>query len=216
MKYGFIKNLPNFGVDVYNVIHKPGSRVEYSLTLTDELKDIGSRVSDLPLRFASIVHAQPSDGPHQQFHADDNSGERAIVYLTDVSEETNGPIEFEEYGKVLGKAGTFIKYAANEVHRGCASDIDRYALALAFDEDAAKVITTVGSVCTGYECPDGYTLKDPIVDTGSRTTENCCVANAKKDYLWIVLIVVALFVIFALFNTHYFLSMRHQARHHRS
>lgn len=213
MKHGFIEALPNFPLDIYNVIQKSGSRVEYSLTLTDELKDLGRRVSDMPLRFASIVYAFPSDGPDQTFHADDNSGERAIVYLTDVSNERNGPIEFENYGKVLGKAGTFVKYSANEVHRGCSSDIDRYALALAFDDDAEKVITTIGAtVCDGYQCPAGYTIKDPLPNTGDNTTENCCDATYKPNHtLAIVLGIIAIVTLFYNGWLFHYLYRRHRS-----
>jgi hypothetical protein len=197
MKHGVINDLPNFSVDVYNVTKKSGSRVEYSLSISEELLNIGSQISDLPLRFASIVHATPSFGPHQDFHYDDNSGERAIVYLTDVETETSGPIEFQQFGKVFGKKGTYVKYSASEIHRGCSSDVNRFALALAFDADD-KVITTIGSTCVGYNCPPGCILKNPPPDNITLSTEVCCDyvgEDSKSDNTVLIVVIVVVLVI---------------------
>jgi hypothetical protein len=150
----------------------------------------------MPLKYASIVHAFPGEDQDQEFHRDSESGERAIVYLTDVMEATNGAIEFLDQGKLLGKAGTYAHYSANEVHRGCKSDIDRYALALAFDSDNSKVITTIGAVCSGYVCPTGYVLKTPVVNTGSSTTQNCC--KKVTNYALIVSIIALVLLFFYL------------------
>jgi hypothetical protein len=189
MKTGFIE-IPNFPVDIYNTLEKPGSRTEYSLKLSDELNRIAQSISDVPLRYASLVLARPGN-ESQDFHSDSNTGERAIIYLTDVLEDSNGPIEFE-HGKVLGPSGTYVKYSASEIHRGCSSDIDRLALALAFDS-SSKIITTIGGSPTGcaiYVCPSGYRLKDPP-PAGTASTELCC---EKSDTL--KNIVVALLVLF--------------------
>lgn len=143
MRIGFLE-IPNFPRDIYNIVKKSGSRIEYSIRLSDELILLASKISALPLRFASIVKAMPSKGRHQEFHSDSEDGERAIVYLTNVENDLNGPIEFKDHGKILGNAGTFIHYYANEIHRGCTSDIERFALALAFDI-SPKHISTVGN-----------------------------------------------------------------------
>ena len=202
MKQGYLESIPNFPIKIYDVKEKSGSRREYSLELSQELKDVASHISDVPLRFASLVLAYPSmqgDGTDQEFHSDSNSGERAIIYLTDVNEESNGPIEFEQYGKLLGKAGTYIHYPADEVHRGCKSDIYRYALALAFDDNVLKEITTIGAPttdCADYVCPTGYKLKDPAPENIELTYQNCCNQTEYNTLLIISIIFVSLFGLF--------------------
>lgn len=143
MKIGFLPDINVNELSVYNQEKKSGSRIEYSLTLNDALKAMGAQMTDMPLRYASLVVAYEGH-QDQEFHADSESGERAIVYLSDVNSETNGPIEFKHAGKILGKTGTYVHYNAAEIHRGCSSDTIRYALALAFDDDASKRIETVG------------------------------------------------------------------------
>jgi hypothetical protein len=175
MRVGFL-DLPEFPCDIYNTVEKSGSRIEYSLTLSEELIELGSKISDLPLRFASVVKALPSDGKHQEFHSDSKQGERAIIYLTPVDSDSNGPIEFKEFGKVLGKAGTFVHYSADEIHRGCASDRDRYALALAFD-NSETTITTVGaapSSCADIVCQEGYEKLTFLPASPPFNEETCC------------------------------------------
>ena len=192
MKSGQIE-VPVFPSDVYNTIQKSGSRTEYSLKISPELRQIGSQISAMPLRYASVVHAMPGS-EDQQFHSDSASGERAIIYLTDVTAESNGPIEFKDTGKVLGPAGTYAHYSASAVHRGCKSDIDRYALALAFD-NSEDPISTIGAenLCAAYDCPTGYTKKDPLPNMpASATTEICCDKTANT--VVIVLIVVAVVI----------------------
>jgi hypothetical protein len=156
MKVGFI-DVTNFkyeNYEIYNSQEKSGSRIEYSLTLNDDLINIGQQISTLPLKFASIVKANATSlGKDQEFHFDSKSGERALIYLTNVDTELNGPIEFLT-GKVLGKKGTYVHYNANEIHRGCLSDIERYALALAFSE-SNEIITTIGSQYTEFKSFDG-------------------------------------------------------------
>lgn len=144
MKVDVIKNFPLIYTNIYNVVKKSGSRIEYSLTLNNSLHYIASQITSIPLKFASIVLALPGTNDQKMHFDSTNGGERAIIYLTDVNKETNGPIEFQEYGKVLGKAGTFVHYNADEMHRGCKSDIHRYALALAFHENNNVVIDTIG------------------------------------------------------------------------
>jgi hypothetical protein len=144
MRVGFL-DVPVFQMEVYNVVKKPGSRIEYSLKISEDLIRLGKEISKIPLKFVSLMRAFPSKGNHQEFHADSEDGERAILYLTNVDQDSNGPIEFQSYGKLLGKAGTFVHYSANEIHRGCASDIERYALAFAFDTNNSKKITTIGT-----------------------------------------------------------------------
>jgi hypothetical protein len=212
MKYGFIDQ-PNFSVDIYNVVEKSGSRKEYSLTISDDLKQLGSQISDLPLRFASIVHAFPSTASDQEFHSDDTSGERAIVYLTDVESESSGPIEFKEFGKILGKSGTYVKYSANEIHRGCVSDVDRYVLALAFD-DSSKEITTIGgpvTPCFDYECPAGFALRDPLPSGGAASVQNCCYSSYKANHtaLIIFIVVSALFLSYQAYQFVYILRKKY-------
>jgi hypothetical protein len=180
MRIGFLEDIPQFPMEVYKTMKKSGSRIEYSIRLSDELIDLGNAISSLPLKYASLVQAFPSDGQDQQFHADSEEGERAIVYLTNVDTETNGPIEFKEYGKVLGKAGTYAHYSATEIHRGCASDINRYALALAFDS-TSKIITTVGNhPCYDIFCPPGYE-KVPIYPEEAPYDENTCCQLSLSD-----------------------------------
>jgi hypothetical protein len=154
---------------IYDVKAKSGSRFEYSLSLTDELKDLGRKISDLPLKFASLVLAVPGQ-KSQNFHSDNVEGERAIVYMEDVLDEKRGPIEFKTHGKVFGKAGTFAHYEANEIHRGVKAGTLRYALALAFSKND-EVIETVGvAQDCNYKCPFGYKNKDCTVCT----RDNCC------------------------------------------
>jgi hypothetical protein len=142
MRTGFLE-VPDFAWTVSGVQEKPGSRTEHTLVLSDELHAFGKQLTDLPLKYASLMVAH-NGTTDQHFHSDSSSGERAIVYLTDVTEE-NGPIEFLDYGKVTGKAGTFAHYNATEQHKGCKSDVERYALAMAFDDSDTK-ITTIGAV----------------------------------------------------------------------
>jgi hypothetical protein len=136
--------LPKLNYKIYKSIKKEGSRIEYSIEINNELISIGKKISFLPLKYASIVLALKTGTQDQTFHKDLESGERAIIYLTDVLKDSNGPIEFQDGGKVLGPAGTYVHYSANDTHRGCKSDIHRYALALAFDEDPLVHIKTIG------------------------------------------------------------------------
>jgi hypothetical protein len=211
MRFGFLEEIPQFPIDVYNTVQKPGSRIEYSLKLSDELIQLGNKISSLPLKFASLVKAFPSsDGQHQRFHADSQDGERAIVYLTNVDEESNGPIEFLESGKLLGKAGTFAHYSANEIHRGCASDIERYALALAFDT-TSKAITTVGvNPCFGIECPPGFVEKVDIPSQPPYDETTCCEFSGappseNEKTIWNTIIFVLIIVAASLVSL-YFLN----------
>ena len=208
MKQGFLE-IPDFALDIYNTQKKSGGRTEYSLKLTEELYDLGKKITDLPLRFASIVEAHPST-EDQQFHQDSESGERAIIYLTDVH-ETNGPIEFKT-GKVLGPIGTFVHYPANEIHRGCASDIDRLALALAFNTEETE-ITTVGAATFPKECqqlqqgdfgcPEGRGFKNPLppdvvdtVVTYPQLVNYCCTGGSSSGSTWWVWLIVGLIAVF--------------------
>jgi len=192
MKTGFIE-VPQFPLHVYNTVQKSGSRTEYSLNLSDELIDLGHKISDLPLKFASLVKAFPAeDAQDQDFHADSNSGERAIMYLTDVLDETSGPIEFQQYGKILGKSGTYVHYSANEIHRGCASAIDRYALALAFDNSSHKISTIGAATCENYECPSGYKLKSPLGSSDGDLTDEICCEKSSNTMLIVGIIAVVL------------------------
>jgi len=196
MKQGYLE-IPDFALDIYNTQKKTGGRTEYSLKLTDELLDLGKKITSLPLRFASLVEAHPST-EDQQFHQDSESGERALIYLTDVH-ETNGPIEFKN-GKVLGPIGTFVHYRANEIHRGCASDVDRLALALAFNADEKEITTVGGHVCGGdgfeFQCPNGRTLKNPKpadlneISSEEEQIDYCCNAASSSSSWWIWLIVI--------------------------
>jgi hypothetical protein len=198
MKRGQIE-VPVFPSNVYKTIKKSGSRTEYSLTLNQELRQIGSLLSDMPLRYASVVHAMPGS-VDQDFHSDALTGERAIIYLTDVVSESNGPIEFNS-GKVLGPAGTYAHYSANETHRGCKSDIDRYALALAFDSNDS-IIDTIGALnlCEAYTCPAGYSKKDPLpVDPASGSTAICC--NKDGSIVVPVVIIVAIVLVLFIFRS---------------
>jgi hypothetical protein len=135
----------------------------------------------------------------QDFHSDSKSGERAIVYLTDVDNDANGPIEFKDGGKILGPAGTYVHYSANAIHRGCKSNIDRYALALAFDSEET-IISTVGAGlpgCTDFNCPVFYKRKNPAPD-GS-TTEECC----ELDFVMVAILIIAIAVLIFYFTKIY-------------
>lgn len=196
MRTGLIE-VPEFPLDVYKKVEKSGSRTEYSLRLSDELVNVGQRISSLPLKYASLMKARASEGHDQDFHSDAATGERAIVYLTDVLDDSNGPIEFQEFGKVLGKAGTFAHYSADESHKGCASNIDRYALTMAFD-DSDRTITTVGTEsCVGITCPAGYKKKGVLPTEDPFNEETCC----EKDNALVKAIIVAglLFAIYYFF-----------------
>jgi hypothetical protein len=189
MRVGFLEleKVPKF--EFYKTVEKPGSRFEYSIKLTDELKNLGKKFSTLPLKFASLIQATPSNNKHQEFHADSEDGERALLYLTDVENESNGPVEFQKYGKILGKAGTFVHYSANEVHRGCASDINRYALAFAFDS-SEKTITTIGvpiedNCTTLITCPSGFVYRNPLPNSGPYSVQSCCVAVSEDKFPWV-------------------------------
>lgn len=139
------------GLPITNTyIIKAGNRREYKLDTTDPF--VQRIVNDLhiqkPLRFASLMEALPESKLSQTFHIDSNDAKRtnAIVYLSDVKNESNGPIEFEGIGPVLGTRGTTAVYSSSEVHRGVAntSPISRYALTMAFSEDETFEIHTIG------------------------------------------------------------------------
>lgn len=175
----FFDNFTIDNFDVYNIQKKSGSRIEYSLILNNELYKLAKQISNVPLRYASIVKAEATlDGKNQEFHFDSVNGERAIIYLTDVDNELNGPIEFKKHGKILGKKGTFVHYSANEIHRGCSSNIERYALALAFNDVDNKITTIGGTDCNVFECPSGYITKDPVPEYGPETNND----TEKRDY----------------------------------
>jgi hypothetical protein len=100
-------------------VRKPGNRVEYVLP-TESLVDLASMISPLPLRFASVLVAEPFSAAdpgaagtlHQQWHADDATDAgamRAIIYLSDVSQAEAGALEFftpDGPVAVLGPVGT--------------------------------------------------------------------------------------------------------------
>jgi hypothetical protein len=140
---------------------------------------------------------------------DSDSGERVIVYLTDVEDKSHGPIEFLSTGKLLGKAGTYAKYSASEVHRGCKSSIDRFALALAFDSNDSKALETIGAVvnCADFTCPAGYQKKNPLPTTGDGSTEICCeqvVANNDKNIGFkVAVVIICVLVVLALLARKY-------------
>jgi hypothetical protein len=119
------------------------------------------------------------------------------MYLTNVDSESNGPIEFKEHGKMLGKAGTYFHYSANEVHRGCKSDIDRYALAMAFDA-SSKLISTVGTdSCNDVECPSGYKKKAVLPTEAPFDTTTCCEKSSDMTtYALIALLLVLAYFFF--------------------
>ena len=189
-------DVPEISLSVYNTLKKSGSRTEYSLILNDELRHLGSSITTMPLRYASLVHAIPGN-EDQDFHSDSSTGERALIYLTDVIEESNGPIEFKNFGKVLGPAGTFVHYSANETHRGCRSDINRVALAMAFDT-MPKDIKTIGAMdCVYWECPAGSTKKNPVPSGESPSNEYCC--NKKSSLLPFVVAAIFLIIFRLLF-----------------
>lgn len=137
---------------------KPGARTETDLVLDDEtLQDIVNQVRvaanvDAPLRFASLMEAKPTTDASQEFHVDstDDSRVNAIVYLTDVLDVSQGPVEMASQGPVLGPRGTAVIYKATDMHRGVAnhSEKRRLALAMAFapSEDS---IRTIGQVEVG-------------------------------------------------------------------
>jgi hypothetical protein len=186
MKIGKL-NLQPFPYLIYKCIKKEGSRIEFSLTINNALINIGKKISSLPLKYASIVLALKSGTNDQIFHKDSDSGERAIIYLTDVLKDTNGPIEFQNGGKVLGPSGTYVHYLASDIHRGCKSDIDRYALAFAFDNDPLKKIETIGYAsyyCPNFACPQGTVNNgsnfDPV-ESNSQNVQACCDVNEFKN-----------------------------------
>lgn len=139
------EGFPN--VDQY--ITKDGSRREWKLDLSDPF--VTSIVKQLPitkpLRFASLMQAVPTNGLSQKMHQDASNDEQmnAIVYLTDVSDIENGPIEFTN-GPVLGPKGTTVIYHANDMHRGVAnhSSVDRLALTMAFSDEERNIQTIGG------------------------------------------------------------------------
>lgn len=146
----FVTNVHYEGFpNVNEYITKEGSRREWKLDLSDPF--VTSIVKQLPitkpLRFASLMQAIPTDGPSQRMHQDASNDEQmnAIVYLTDVSEVKNGPIEFEN-GPVLGPKGTAVVYHANDMHRGVAnhSSMDRLALTMAFSDEERHIMTIGG------------------------------------------------------------------------
>ena len=131
-------------------INKTGNRREYRL---DSNNAFVRRIVDnlhiqKPLRFASLMEALPGKSTSQSFHMDstNNSRTNAIVYLTDVPEESYGPIEFQGIGPVLGTRGTTAVYSANEMHRGVANQQDetRYAITMAFAESDEQINTIGG------------------------------------------------------------------------
>jgi hypothetical protein len=188
MRQGQI-DVPNVVPNIYNVQAKTGGRTEYAITVTDELSSIGNKFTDMPLVYASIVVAKPGL-VDQDFHADSASGQRAIIYLTDVDRDS-GPIEFEN-GPVLGAAGTYAFYNANEIHRGSKSATDRYALALAFD-DYSKNITTIGATpvsCNDIYCDDGFVKRVDLPTSQPFNNETCCTQNQNTKT---ILILMAIF-----------------------
>lgn len=209
MKQGILELLDNLSLDdfdIYNVREKSGSRIEYSLHLNDELYRLARQISDVPLRFASIIRANPF-GQDQDFHFDSSTGERAIIYLTDVENASNGPIEFKDHGKILGKKGTFVHYSAYEIHRGCKSNIERYALALAFN-DVQETITTIGGTdCELFVCPTGYKTKNPVPPYGpeyqndTQRRDYCCTIDDNNitnssNFVWIIVLIVIILYFF--------------------
>jgi len=187
MRQGFL-DVPQFSTEVYNIQEKTGTRIEYSILLSSELISFGKQITDVPLKFASIVLAKPGN-INQDFHADSSTGERALVYLTDVDEKS-GPIEFES-GPVLGKAGTYAFYKADEMHRGTKSLVDRYALALAFD-DSDKNITTIGvASCADMMCQPGFRKKQVLPTQPPYDNETCCEPNSNS--LLMIAVAIGLF-----------------------
>ena len=196
MRQGQI-DLPDIVPEIYNVQEKSGGRTEYSITVSDQLRALGQQLTDLPLRYASIVLAKPGD-KNQDFHLDSDSGQRAIIYLTDV-DTNSGPIEFKD-GPVLGPAGTYALYGANEMHRGSKSNTDRYALALAFD-DSLKPITTIGAPqsCNELACDPGFVKKNDLPSSPPYTNETCCTSSASTTFPTSLVILTFLAFFFLIF-----------------
>jgi len=142
--------------DAARSVKKNGGRVEYALRDTACVAGVAAHLSSRPLRFASVIEARAaadgSDDQHQAFHADDAtdaSAQRAIVYLSDVPDDGAGALELRDGGAVTGARGTAAVYRASELHRGRAvrhGAPSRFALGLAFSDDATRGVTTIGSV----------------------------------------------------------------------
>lgn len=151
-----IKNIRKAG----KTIKKDASREETPVALNDNfiqkvVTALKAEYPDLPpLRFASIMKANSiSKGKskhtmHQHWHQDnkDQNQKNVIVYLTDVPNVDNGPIEIRKKGALLGPKGTATVYNATDEHRGLLNNSteDRIALTMAF-RDSNIPIRTIGS-----------------------------------------------------------------------
>lgn len=150
-------DLSNFtlsGLDLHNVVYKDGGRAEVPLHLEDTSvqalardvsKGLGGNLG--PLRFASVMVAEPTDAVDQYYHADSDDSLRtnAFVYLTSVEKPEDGALDIEATGPVLGPRGTLAHYPASALHRGLAnrSSKARVAIAMAFSE-SEQAIQTIG------------------------------------------------------------------------
>jgi len=126
-------------------VKKPGNRFEYVLPLDTPWLAQFQSLSEMPLRFASILVALKGT-ENQDEHQDDPTelGERVIVYLTDVKTADDGALEIAGVPQ-LGDRGKINRYTTRDMHRGLAnkSDTPRIALGLAYSH-STKAILTIG------------------------------------------------------------------------
>lgn len=135
-----------------------GERKEYVLSLNHSAVQIAANAiralqPGLPrLTFASLLVASRGRvaARHQDWHSDapQSAGRTiALTYLTPVLAPHHGATEFFD-GPVLGPAGRFVVYGAEESHRGLlntSGPCDRVALGLVFSNEPPGSVKTIGT-----------------------------------------------------------------------
>ncbi len=149
---------------------KPGNRIEIPLAL-EGLPTLS--LSTMPLQFASLLIAFPGS-KHQHFHADDQDGDRAIIYLTDVFSSRDGAIQVKGKKALVGPKGTGIFYSASTIHRGKANKSlrPRIALALAYSHKKVQTVGISIDSCTSYISSDFLTVSGTFRSNGASIWNN--------------------------------------------
>jgi hypothetical protein len=167
----FVVNVDSFS---YELNRKPakllGSREEHILywdggnappsqallNVSNEIKSKSAALDTMDMIYASIIIAKKNSTGDFDAHTDSVSPDlefvRSLTYLTDVPDDTHGPIKFSE--TVLGIKGTTVTYGSNVLHSGLpnTSNDDRVALTIIFRERGLLRVGVGTSGCDLQQC----------------------------------------------------------------
>jgi hypothetical protein len=123
---------------LYNTRLKTNKPLTQALiNISNEIKSKNAELANMDMTYASVIIAKKNSPPKDlEVHTDSKDENqifiRSMTYLTDVPENSNGPIVFQN--PVLGPKGTTVLYGSNVPHGGLVntSNIDRIGLTIIF------------------------------------------------------------------------------------